>query len=327
MRFDREGSGLGRALLANYLYRLGAAALLALPVVVGIGASGIGEFAEGDGKLFEPGALYLLEVLSQQGKTLVATVPPVLLASLVFALGSVAPESLLLRAVWRRARALGAPPRARQTLPRLLAVGVAAWLARIALVLVTLALAMTARSYAASALDERVPLLVQAGVVALGLLAQGGVSVLRDVALLDVVGRGAHTSAAVGHALVSLRHDGLRLAAAYAATTLASAALFMGALAVSSGLETARDLPALTGLALHQLAIAGSIGLRAVWLCAARRVFEPRTESGSGGRVLVDLEVTPRGGLPAQVEAQQPPGEPGPGGVPESREATRDGAE
>jgi len=273
-RFDREGSGLGSALLANYLYRVVAAALLALPVVVGIGASGIGEFAEGDGKLFEPGALYLLEVLSQQGKALVAAVPPVLLASLVFALGSVAPESLLLRAVWWRASALGAPLGARQTLPRLLAVGVASWLARIALVIITVALALTARSYAASTLDERLPLLVQTGVVALGLVAQGGVSVLRDVALLDVVGRGARTSAAVGRALVSLRHDGLRLAAAYGATTLASAALFGGALAASSGLDAGRDLPAWTGLVLHQLAIAGSLGLRAVWLCAARRVFE-----------------------------------------------------
>ena len=204
-RFDAAGSGLGGALLASYLYRLGAAALLAMPVVVGIGASGIGEFAEGDGKLFEPGALYLLELVSQQGQALAAAITPVLLASLAFALGSLAPEWLLLRAVWRRAAVPGAP--LGQALPRLLVVGVASWLARIALLIVSVALAMTARSYTASALDERLPLLVQTGVIALGLLAHGGVSIVRDVALLDVVGRSATVSAAVARALGTLRHD------------------------------------------------------------------------------------------------------------------------
>src|SRR5688572_12483963 len=239
MTLGRGGTptGLGRALLASYLFRVGAAALLAMPVVVSIAASGIGEFAEGDAKLFEPGALYLLEVLVQQGPALNATILPVLLSSLVFALASLAPDSLLLRAVWRRAE--GAPLGAGQALPRLLAIGVASWLGRIALVIISVALAMTARSYAAGALDERVPLLVTAGVVALGVLAQGALSIVRDVAQLDVVGRGARTSAAVGRALTTLRHDGLRLAGGYAATTLASAALIAAALGAGSMLDAA----------------------------------------------------------------------------------------
>jgi hypothetical protein len=271
-------------------------------------------------------------VLLHEREALAAAASPLLVASLAFALAGVVPEALLLAAVWRRAEAAPAPLGTRDALPHLIAVGIATWVARIALVIATLALAMTARSYAASALDERLPLLVSSAVVALGLLGQAALSVLRDLSMLGVVGRGAHTSAAVGLALGTLRRGGLRLAGGYAAATVAGAALLAGTLAASSGLDAARGLPTLATVLLHQLAIAGSIALRGAWLCAARRSVEAQTAAassrpGSGRSVLVDLEVTPGGRLPAQIEAQEPPGEPGPGGVPVSREPPRDGAE
>lgn len=313
---------LAGAVLVNHLYRAGAAALLALPVVVTIAGSGIGNFAEGDAKLFEPGALYLLEVLLHERGALAAATLPVFVASLGFALASVLPESLLLVAVWRRAEARRAPLGVREALPRLFAVGVATWLARIALVIGTVVVAMTVRSYAAGAIDERWPLLLTSGVAALGLLAQAVVSVLRDVALLTVVGGGARTSAAVGFALATLRGQGIRLACGYAAAAAANVALLAGTLSAGAALDSA-----LAALLLHQLAIAAGIALRAAWLCAARRAIEGEVGPRSGGSVLVDLQVTPGGGLPAQVEAQEPPGEPGPGGVPVGREPSRDRAE
>jgi hypothetical protein len=324
---------LGAALGANYLYRAFAAALLAMPVVVAFAGSGIGKFAEGDAKLFEPGALYLLEVLLHERETLAAAASPILLASLAFALASLVPESLLLAAVWRRARAAAAPLGLRRALPHLVVVGMATWLARLTLVIATLALGMTLRSYAASAVDERWPLLVTSAVVALGLLGQAALSVLRDLAMLGVVGRGSPTSAAVGFALRLLRRRALRLVGGYGATALVSAALFLGALAAGSALDASRGLTVLAALLVHQLAVAGSIALRATWLCAARRSVEAepaaasRSKPGSGRSVLVDLEVAAGGRLPAQIEAQEPPGEPGPGGVPEGREPPRDGAE
>jgi hypothetical protein len=329
-RQQPRSGGLGGAWLASYLYRALAAALLAAPVVVTLGGSGIRNFPEGDAKLFEPGALYLLEVLLHERAALSEAVAPSLVLGLALALASLVPERLLLAAVWRRATPAVAPLEARRALPRLLALGLATWVLRLVLVVAAVALAATLRSYAASARDERWPLLLTSAVVLLGLLTQGAVSVLRDVAMLEVVGHGASVGRAVRSAALAARRSGARLASAYAAATIASAGLLAATLFAASGLDLASggSLPSLGALLLQQLAIAGTIGLHAAWLCAARRALEAAPPEGASGRsVLVDLEVTPRGGLPAQVEAQQAPGEARPGGVAEGREPTGDRTE
>jgi hypothetical protein len=403
-RRQTQRLGLGGACLVNYLYLVLAAALLATPAMVALGSSGIRRFPDGDAQLFEPGGLYLLEVLLHERAELSELIAPSLLLGLLFALARLVPERLLLAAVWRRATPAVAPLEAPRALAHLAALGLASWVLRVALLLATVALAMTLRSYAASARDERWPLLVTGSVAALGLLAQGAVSVLRDLAQLDVVGRGASAPRAVRSALVAARRSGARLAGGFAAAAVASTGLLVVAVVTAAGLDVAHGgaWPSLAAVLLHQLAIAGSLGLRAAWLCGARRALAPRAleplpgvgggateggssgaeaasdggaegasdqraesasehrpegasehrpegasehrpegasdsgaagasdgtlESASGRSVLVDLEVTPSGGLPAQVEAQQAPGEAGPGGVPERREPARDRTE
>ena len=54
---------LALAFAASYLYRVFAALVLASPAMVALSASGIRSFPRGDARLFDPGGLYLLEVI------------------------------------------------------------------------------------------------------------------------------------------------------------------------------------------------------------------------------------------------------------------------
>lgn len=286
------------ALLVAYLVRTCTAALATFPLVAAVGASGIRSFPEGDAKLFEPGALWLLEVLIRERALLDELVAPIGALLLVGSLASIVPEWLLVRAL----RPLGsgslsgqAPPtrsvardepwprEAARTLPWLGLVAVATWAARALLVLATVALAMAARSYFLSARDERLPLLAAGLATAIGGLAWAALSVLHDATVIEVVTRGATARQAIATALGELRRRGLRLALRYALLLLASGIVLAAAAAAVSFVDVARGSGWRTlGAAMaHQIAIVGLLVLRAAWLSSAIAALTARPSSSS----------------------------------------------
>lgn len=254
------------ALAAGYVYRLFAALVLALPTVVVLSGSGVGSLPRADARLFDPGGLYLLEVLVRSGELLASALLPTLALAVVLGFGGLLPELWLLRAI-----APAATPR--PALRRLVGLALATWGARLLVGLLTLGLALTARSFFASARDERLPLLAVGGTVAFGLLLQAVVSLWHDLAALELVGRGASLSEAVLAALARARVSAAALVARYASTWLLGLAALLGAAAVVGALDVARGdgWRSASALVVHQLAVLVTLALRAAWLWSARR--------------------------------------------------------
>jgi hypothetical protein len=265
-------SALGVAIGVTYLTRLLVALLASFPLIAAVGASGILEFEPGDGKLFEPGGLYLLELLLRERAVLVELVAPTAALLAFGALLGVLPEWLLLRAL--------ASPTPTPTaegaslsrgLPRLGALAVGSWVARGVLAFVTGALVMTARSFVVSARDERLALLATGIVLLLGLVGWGCLSVLHDLAAIEIAVGGAPPLAAVERALLAARRHARALAVRYAGWALASGAVLLAGAAAASAFDVTAggSLAPTAALLLHQLALLGQVGLHAAWLSSA----------------------------------------------------------
>jgi hypothetical protein len=263
------------ALLATYAFRLLGAALLTLPAVQAVSASGVTHFPEGDGKLLESGGLFLIEVLVHERQSAVAALPATLLLALLISLMSVVPEWLVVRALGPSAA------NARRTLTSCLSLGVVTWGARVAVGLAALLLAMTARSYVVGMRDERAPFFAVATVAVLGLGAQACVSVARDVAVLHAIAHGAGARQAIVSALGPLRRRGPRWLARSVPFTLAGLAVAGAGALGASALDVSWPGAWLTAVLLHQVAIAVTIALRAAWLGTLRRdVSSPGRDAG-----------------------------------------------
>jgi hypothetical protein len=275
-------SALGVAIAVTYLTRLLVALLASFPLIAVVGASGILEFEPGDGKLFEPGGLYLLELLLRERAVLVALVAPTAALLAFGALLGVLPEWLLLRALASAATPTSEGASLSRGLPRLGALAVGSWVARGVLAFVTGALVMTARSFFVSARDERLVLLATAVVLLLGLVGWGCLSVLHDLAAIEVALGGAPPLAALERALLATRRHARALAVRYAAWALASGALLLAGAAAASAFDVTGggSLAPTAALLLHQLTLLGQVGLHAAWLSSALAVTTPsRAES------------------------------------------------
>jgi hypothetical protein len=268
---------VARALLLAYLFRVLGAALLALPLVGAVGASGIRSFPEGDAKLFERGGLYLLELLTSERALLGELLVPSVVLLLVTALAGVVPASILVRSLYPRSGEAELPSLGR-SIGRGLLVELATGLARALLVLATLGLAMTARSFFITANDERLPLFAACVAALIGALGWACLSVLHDVALIVVATQRAAPTMAVVVALETLRRKGLRLGALYTATGLASLSVIGSCGALVSLLDVAQGGSGrlLVVAVVHQLSILGQLVLRATWLWLALGTLEPR---------------------------------------------------
>jgi hypothetical protein len=272
----RRGRRIAQAILATYSFRLITAWLLALPIVHTIGASGISRFPEGDKKLFESGGLYLLEVLQREQTTLAAHVASAAWLLVLFSFAGLGFDWLQLRALRPTPPSETLGSEAARVLPRLALLGALTWLVRAVLLVVTLTLAMTVRSYFVNAEDERIPDLIFVAVAALGLLAQVGISVLRDVTSASLVERDIGRSQAYVRGFGVLKRHALSLFTRYAVVGGATLAVVTGCAATVGYLDVSRAGAWRTGLsvALHQTAVLLTILLRTYWLSQARHGVE-----------------------------------------------------
>jgi hypothetical protein len=264
-------TGIGAAILITYAYRSSMAWLLAVPYVNAVSASGLLSFPEGDRKLFEGGGLFLLELLQSQRHVLGAALPSTLGLLLVLAFGGIGVEWWLLRALG--AARPTAALHARRDLSRLALLGALTWLIRAVALVATLMLALTVRSYFAAAEDERIPDLSFLAVVACGVLAQAGISLLHDLASAAVVEAELSVSHASGLASAGLRRRWLTLSARYGAYVLLQGLLVIGCAALVAAIDVAQPgtWRSLSSLALHQLSLLLLISARSYWLSRALR--------------------------------------------------------
>jgi hypothetical protein len=263
-------SGLARrrlalALLGTYVFQVLGAALLALPAVQAVSASGVTQFPEGDGKLLESGGLFLIEVFMHERQAAFVALPATLLLALLISLIGMVPEWLVVRALGPSA------PNVRRTLTSCVSLGMLTWAARVALGLATLLLAMTARSYVAGMRDERAPFFAFAVATLLGLGAQACVSVVRDVAVSSAIVHGTGARQAIASTLGSLQRRGLRWLVRYIPFTLTGLGVALGGALGASKLDVSWPGAWLTAVLLHQVAVALTIALRAAWLATLRR--------------------------------------------------------
>lgn len=275
-----DGPSLPVAIVVAYLARLLLALLASYPAVAYVSASGILDFDSGDGKLFEPGGLYLLEVLVRERAALMALAAPTAWLLLLGSLALVVPEWLLLRALGARS---SEPPQ--RSLARLGALALGSWVARALLAFATGGLAIAARGLFVSARDERAPLLAAGVVVLFGLVGWACIGALHDLAKIEVT-RGAAPLEALERALATSRRHALQLAARYGAWTLATGAALVAGTAAAASFDVAAGggPAALAAIVVHQSTVLAQIGLHAAWLASALAVRRqaPR-RPGPGG--------------------------------------------
>jgi hypothetical protein len=271
-----RNSAVLEALLFAQAYQLFGAWLLTLPIANAVAASGVTNFPGGDAKLFEPGGLYLLEVLQrEQSHLVVAAGPSVVLLSL-WSLGSIVPEWCLLAAL---AGLPLLPERVRRSYLRVANLGVwclLTWLVRASCWVIVFALAFSLRSRTLSSRDERLPDLIFLAVLGTGVVIQIALSGLHDLTAARLVSSTSPIGASVGHALEVVRASRLRLPAGYAvfrAATLLPLLAAAGAVAVLRH-PGASEWRLGSCWAVHQLAFFGTLLLRAAWLTYALRAVE-----------------------------------------------------
>lgn len=264
------------ALLASHVWRSLSAAWVALPVASVLGASGVRSWPGGDTRLFADGGLLLLEALVSQRAELAALAAPLLWGLLVASFAALGPEWLVLRALGPR------PPATPRGFGRLVALGAATWGLRLGLSVATLLFAGALRAGLSGARDERLPDLAAVSVLALGLLLQGGISVLRDLGASEIAARHTRPQRALARALGCLRASAPRLAATYAGLALLTlAAVTLGAAAADAldvGSGGGARLAAVFGV--HQLVLLLLLAARAAWLWRCRRALD-RPEPGA----------------------------------------------
>jgi hypothetical protein len=254
---------LSGPVLIWHVYESCAFALLALPVLDATLASGIAHFPEPARRLFSAGGLWLLELLEQQKSSLLASLGPMLwLLAAACCLGLV-PEWWLLRALVRQRSGALAP--AAPVLVRFSLLALGFWLLRAPTWLFLSALT-SPPSALASPPDERVrDLLLLAG-LAVWLILQLGLSLLRDLVALFIVSGSRSPQAALRHAREQLLPQALGLMVRYGAFRALGFGTWLGAEVVLLALPGAGTAHAGVSFAVHQLALLARIALHATWL-------------------------------------------------------------
>lgn len=258
------------ALAAMYGFRLGAAWILALPVRYAVEASGVTQFPDGDRALYEAGGLVLLETLTAQRALIAASVGPMSLLFCVWAVASIGPEYLLMRAL-RSPSAERRLPGATTDLLRICVTALGLLPLRALVLGLTLAFAWSAHSWFAAVPDVRVADAAFVLVLALGGALQLAATVLRDLAASAVVRRSCPVPDAVRLGWSALRTNPARLASRYLLALGGAGMTYVAVAVLVTEVDMSRPgaFRALLVVALQQTAVLASILLRAWWLAIA----------------------------------------------------------
>lgn len=251
-----------RAALLRFGCDACACLLLALPLWHATVASGIAAFPSSASLLHLEGGVWLLELLRTQQANLRASLVPGWLLALLSCL-ALLPEWWLLRALVRAAGAQCSGPA--QALRRLGVLALGTWALRALGWAAGIALASGLRTLLQRLPDERVPDLAAAALLALTLVLQLGVSLLRDLAALKLVQHGRRrVLAELRGAVRQLRAQAARLAGAYGGYRALSLAVLLGAHGVSVALARGGH----DGLSLLAvlLGLAARAALETLWL-------------------------------------------------------------
>lgn len=271
--------------LFDHALRVGAAALLALPVAGTIRGTGITQLPSGDRALFEPGGLMLLETLRAllpQGSGLVTSA---LVSAFALAAVLVVPHAILLSALARSEKrpvsvvVAEAVPR----LPALYSLAALGFLAKCLLFALCFTLAGFARDAVAGS-NPRTQDLVFAGVAMLGALAWIAGGALTDLARAACVDGQRSVRGAALAALGVLRARPLRVAALYAIYSLSALSLVAATGALVSKLDVSRPEAARFAAVavLHQLVALGLAFLRACVLAETLALVSAPRRSAAG---------------------------------------------
>jgi hypothetical protein len=267
------------ALLFVWLFQLGAAVLIAAPIVGVIAGTGVTAHPRGDRVLFEPGGVLLVETLRRGAGPLLGALRASGIELLVLGVVGSVPLAALLLALASRDRLrleswLGG---AIAHFPGFLLIGGAGWIARAVIVLLALLLSGGLGPGLESALGERggdLALLVGAMFVVVLLTAVG---IAADLARAAAVRTQGHALPSMLSGLRALASRPLAAAvswltpAVWSVAVVAVAALAVGALRV----ELAGSWRFVVALLAHQLAVLALLALRAAWLKSALELVGP----------------------------------------------------
>lgn len=258
-----------------YAYRAVTGLLLAAPLALEIGSL-LSRAPRGDGVLFDPGAVLLVEIVRKALPALPALAASAGLSVLVAAFLGLVPLAGLLVALGHR----GALPLGRVaerawsslgTLSVLWGLALFAQLCAGGILYVVLGRLATSLGWAAPRGD-----IARAVAMVLAALAVLGIGAVHDLARVAAVDGRRYVYTASVRALALARSAPVRVFASYGArAAVAGLALVVGAV-VASRIGYATSLRAAFSLLAHQAALFVAVSLRASWLAAAMR-FERAT--------------------------------------------------
>lgn len=261
-----------------YVYRLVASLLLAAPIVA-VGSSAVSGQPRGDAVLWDPGALMLLEVMRIGGRSAPALGLPSLITLILVVVFGLVMFAALVAGLGRRGP-LPAGYLAARAFAKVGTLAILWGVGQVAEVVIGgLVFLLGAKIIQALNLDPRTTDTAQISLAAVALLAAGAAGVIRDLAMVTTVNDDARFYTACQRALHAVRRAPLRVALAYAARGVpTAAAIILGAWYVGRRGDAGAALPFL----IHQAVIAIAVFLHASWLASAMRLVEryaPRAAS------------------------------------------------
>lgn len=270
----RRAPGTARVVAITLLWitRTLASLLVAYPLVFAIASTGLVSDPERDAVLFRPGSLVLLELVRTGAPALMAALKT---SGLLWGLSAVAALVPLGAALdllqGQRTEALGTQlTRGFQLFPRFLALSAITLLAQCALVLAA-SLLGAALAAALRGRDERLVTLAPLLAFALAALGCAWLGALLDVARAALIQHELAARSALFQALTILRESPRDVLLGCYPSVTGSAFFALSAAWFLTKIDLSR--PTTRGIALafvvHQIAVVGSIALRARWLDGA----------------------------------------------------------
>lgn len=260
-----------------YAYRAAAGLLLAAPLALEIGSL-LSRAPRGDGVLFDPGAVLLVEVVQKTLPALPALAAGAGLSLLVAAFLGLIPLTGLLVALGHR----GPLPLGRVaeraggslgTLSVLWGLALFAQLCVGGILYVVLGRIATSLDWAAPRGD-----IARAVAMVLTALAVLGIGAVHDLARVAAVDGRRHVYAASARAFALVRAAPVRVFASYGARAAAAGLVLVLGAVVASRIGYAALQPAALSLLVHQAALFVAVSLRASWLAAAMRFERAATD-------------------------------------------------